>query len=159
MKDSGELRPNDYVYRKKHLTEIWCELCNVPWDGETPELYFTQLESDFVNTLVNKGKKQILVGAIPRSGKTYIMAGTILRHAKEHAERELNNGTPPTYNNYVIITPAPNETLPQYKEAFDNHIDFKRYNIEAGIIKNERDLDFNENQGKHFVYLISKFKF
>jgi hypothetical protein len=68
----------------------------------------------------------------------------------------LKNGTSPTYNNYVIITPAPNETLPQYKEAFDNHIDFKRYNIVAGIIKNERDLDFNENQGKHFVYLISK---
>lgn len=54
---------NDYVYRKKHLSEIWCELCNVPWDGETPELYFTQLESDFVNTLVNKDRQIFLINA------------------------------------------------------------------------------------------------
>lgn len=56
-------RHNDYVYRKKHLTEIWCELCNVPWDGEKPELYFTQLESDFVNTLVNKDRQIFLINA------------------------------------------------------------------------------------------------
>ena len=56
-------KDNDYVYRKKHLTEIWCELCNVPWDGETPELYFTQLESDFVNTLVNKDRQIFLINA------------------------------------------------------------------------------------------------
>ena len=118
--------------------------------------FHQELFIEKINTLVNRGVKQILVGAIPRSGKTYIMAGTILRHAREHTERELKNGTPPTYNNYVIITPVPNETLPQYKGVFDNHIDFKRYNIEAGIIKTESNLDFNENKGKHFVYLISK---
>ena len=56
-------KDNDYIYRKKHLTEIWCELCNVPWDGETPELYFTQLESDFVNTLVNKDRQIFLINA------------------------------------------------------------------------------------------------
>jgi hypothetical protein len=56
-------RHNDYVYRKKHLTEIWCELCDVPWDGETPELYFTQLESDFVNTLINKDKQIFIINA------------------------------------------------------------------------------------------------
>ena len=56
-------RHNDYVYRKKHLTEIWCELCDVPWDGDTPELYFTQLESDFVNTLINKDKQIFIINA------------------------------------------------------------------------------------------------
>ena len=53
----------DYIYRKKHLTQIWCELCNVEWDGETPELYFTQLESDFCSTIINKDKQIFLINA------------------------------------------------------------------------------------------------
>lgn len=113
------------------------------------ELFIEKINT-LMNTLIHKKNKNILVGAIPRSGKTYIMAGAILQHVKEHTRKEK------TYNNYVIITPAPNETLIQYKEAFDNHIDFKRYNIEAGIIKEGKDIKFNENNGKHFVYLISK---
>ena len=113
------------------------------------ELFIEKINT-LMKTLIHKKNKNILVGAIPRSGKTYIMAGAILRHVKEHIKNEK------TYNNYVIITPAPNETLVQYKDAFDNHIDFKRYNIEAGIIKAEKDIEFNENQNKHFVYLISK---
>ena len=113
------------------------------------ELFIEKINT-LMKTLIHKKNKNILVGAIPRSGKTYIMAGAILRHVKEHIKNEK------TYNNYVIITPAPNETLVQYKDAFDNHIDFKRYNIDAGIIKAEKDIEFNENQNKHFVYLISK---
>lgn len=113
------------------------------------ELFIEKINT-LMNTLIHKKNKNILVAAIPRSGKTYIMAGAILQHVKEHTRKEK------TYNNYVIITPAPNETLIQYKEAFDNHIDFKRYNIEAGIIKEGKDIKFNENNGKHFVYLISK---
>ena len=74
---------------------------------------------------MNEGNNEILIGAIPRSGKTYIMAGMILRHVKEHINQGLK-----TFNNYVIITPAPNETLSQYIEAFD-HIDFDKYNIKA----------------------------
>jgi hypothetical protein len=114
------------------------------------QLFIEKINS-LMNTLIHKGNKNILVGAIPRSGKTYIMAGTILQHVKQHTNER-------TYNNYVIITPSPNETLIQYKEAFDNHIDFKRYNIEAGIVKEGKykDIEFNENNGKHFVYLISK---
>ena len=162
-----------HFYKLKRLLELYGYFKDNPSKGyienfKAEYLKFVDKNSPFIprfhqelfiekiNTLVNRGVKQILVGAIPRSGKTYIMAGSILRHAREHTERELKNGTPPTYNNYVIITPAPNETLPQYKEVFDNHIDFKRYNIEAGIIKTESNLDFNENKGKHFVYLISK---
>jgi hypothetical protein len=114
---------------------------------------FVEKINALMKNIIHKKNKNILVGAIPRCGKTYIMAGAILRHVKEHMKTEK------TFNNYVIITPAPNETLNQYKETFDNHIDFQRYKIEAGIIKTENkdtDLEFNENKGKHFVYLISK---
>ena len=113
---------------------------------------FVEKITALMKTIIHTKNKNILVGAIPRSGKTYMMAGAILRHVKEHMKTER------TYNNYVIITPAPNETLIQYKETFDNHIDFKRYNIEAGIVKagKDKDIEFNENKGKHYVYLISK---
>ena len=123
--------------------------------------FHQELFIEKINAMINrfsiKENKQILVGAIPRSGKTYIMAGTILRHVKEHMKKELKSGiTKKTFNNYVIITPSPNETLKQYKEAFDDHIDFEKYDIEADIIRAENALVFDKNKDKHFVYLISK---
>ncbi len=35
----------DWVYNRKHLSEIWCDLFKIPWDGEEPELYFTDTET------------------------------------------------------------------------------------------------------------------
>lgn len=35
-----------------------------------------------IQELIDKGNKNILVGAIPRSGKSYIMAGSILEYVK-----------------------------------------------------------------------------
>ena len=51
----------DYVYRRRHVTEIWCELCGVKWDGPKPELYFTQLENDFCQTMINRDERPILM--------------------------------------------------------------------------------------------------
>lgn len=54
-------RHTDFIYRKKHLSEIWCQMYNIPFDGEKPELYFTQLEGDFVYSIVNKEKPIFLI--------------------------------------------------------------------------------------------------
>ena len=51
----------DYIYRRRHVTDIWCELCGVAWDGPTPEMYFTQLENDFCQTMVNRDERPILL--------------------------------------------------------------------------------------------------
>lgn len=51
----------DYIYNRKHLTELWCDLCGVEWDGEKPELYFTNLEYDFVADTIKKDKPIFLV--------------------------------------------------------------------------------------------------
>ena len=51
----------DYVYRRRHVTDIWCELCGVEWDGPTPELYFTQLENDFCQTMINRDDRPVLM--------------------------------------------------------------------------------------------------
>ena len=57
-------RDNDYIFRQKHLAQIWCDMYDIQWDGEQPELYFTQLENDFVQTLINKDKPIFLINAL-----------------------------------------------------------------------------------------------
>lgn len=52
---------SDYIYRRRHVTEIWCELCGVKWDGSRPEMYFTQLENDFCQTMINRDDRPILM--------------------------------------------------------------------------------------------------
>jgi len=56
-------RDNDYIFRQKHLAQIWCDMYDIQWDGEQTELYFTQLENDFVQTLINKDKPIFLINA------------------------------------------------------------------------------------------------
>ena len=54
-------KQTDTIYRTKHLTQIWCEMYGITWDGETPEMYFTSLEFDFLTQLVNKQKPIFLM--------------------------------------------------------------------------------------------------
>lgn len=56
-------RQTDYVYRTKHLSEIWCDMYNIEWDGEKPELYFTHLENEFLQTIIKKDKPIFLINA------------------------------------------------------------------------------------------------
>jgi hypothetical protein len=49
------------IYRKKHLSQIWCELCGVEFSGEEPELYFTVLEREQVNALINKNSPILII--------------------------------------------------------------------------------------------------
>jgi len=54
-------RCGDYILKKKHLTEIWCDMYNLKYDGDKPEVYFTGLEYDFLKTLINKDKPIFLL--------------------------------------------------------------------------------------------------
>jgi hypothetical protein len=56
-------RETDYVYRKKHLSEIWCDMYDLEWSGEQPELYFTHLEGDFLQTIIKKDRPIFLINA------------------------------------------------------------------------------------------------
>ncbi len=51
----------DHMYRRAHLTEIWCRLCGVPWDGPKPELYFTARERSMVKKVLAPTKKPIFL--------------------------------------------------------------------------------------------------
>jgi hypothetical protein len=70
--------------------------------------------------LINKGEKQILWGHIQRSGKSYIICGTIIEHSKKMKKC-----------NYLIITTAPNETIIQYENVLNcmQLIDYKIINL------------------------------
>lgn len=35
---------DDFIHKRKHLIEIWCDLCEVPYKGAKPSLHFTQRE-------------------------------------------------------------------------------------------------------------------
>jgi len=63
----------DYIYKRKHLSQIWCEMYSIEWDGEKPEMYFTNLEFDFLSTTLNKQKPIFLIqpfgGAAQQSHK------------------------------------------------------------------------------------------
>lgn len=56
----------------------------------------------------NNNKNKILWGHIQRSGKSYIMCGTIIEDSKNKNKC-----------NYLIITTAPNETIEQYINTFN----------------------------------------
>ncbi len=38
---------SDYLTESKHLIEIWCKLCEVPYDQELPELFLSKTEIDY----------------------------------------------------------------------------------------------------------------
>jgi len=53
----------DYLYKKRHLADVWCEMAGVPCDNITPELYFLENEKKMAQLFIekNKDKKIILL--------------------------------------------------------------------------------------------------
>lgn len=41
---------DDFFHRRKHLIDIWCELCGVEYDGSSPKLFFTEEEKEVVKS-------------------------------------------------------------------------------------------------------------
>lgn len=39
---------SDYILKKKHVIEIWCNLFNIPYNGEQPKLYLNDREKEIV---------------------------------------------------------------------------------------------------------------
>jgi hypothetical protein len=122
--------------------------------------FHQELFIEKISDLIKKEQKKILVGAIPRSGKTFIMAGTILADVIKDKKNGTNG-----FNNYVIITPAPNETLSQYYKTFnDDYYDFANNDIVAINVKDTQktygigisSTDLKGEENKHNVFLISK---
>jgi hypothetical protein len=78
---------------------------------------------------IDEGEKKILLGAKPRSGKTYCVGGLFIKYYKKYGSL-----------NALIITPAPNETLSQFTDdLFHKFRDF----IGINIIEIKKGTDFD----------------
>jgi len=107
-----------------------------------------------INKLIDEGEKNILVGAIPRSGKSYIMAGTILEYVKKSEAVY-----PGKKLKFLMMTPAPNETFGEYQAIFNNYIEFDQLGIKIDVYKGDANFkNIYSNKNKHCVIIISKQK-
>jgi hypothetical protein len=107
-----------------------------------------------INKLIDDGEKNILVGAIPRSGKSFIMAGTIIEYVKKNEALY-----PGKKLKFLMMTPAPNETFGEYQEIFNNYIEFDQLGINVITYKDEVSLkNICSDKKKHCVIIISKQK-
>ena len=107
-----------------------------------------------INKLIKNGEKNILVGAIPRSGKSFIMAGTILDYVRFNIQENPNKKL-----KFLMMTPAPNETFEEYKGIFNKYIEFEQLGID--VITHEGKIDSKQvcrNTNNHCVIIISKQK-
>jgi len=107
-----------------------------------------------INKLIEDGEKNILVGAIPRSGKSYIMAGAIIEYVK--SQEQLHPGKKVKF---LMMTPAPNETFKEYQSIFNTYIEFDKLGIDVVTYEgNDISKKICKNKDKHCVIIISKQK-
>jgi hypothetical protein len=98
--------------------------CNIPLEtilnsNKPPLVFRLHQKLGILKTLRMKkeGKTDILWGHIQRSGKSYIMSGSIIDDSLDKAKC-----------NYLIITTSPNETISQYLNVLDC-LQLKDYNV------------------------------
>jgi hypothetical protein len=89
-----------------------------------------------------ENKRKFIWGAVPRSGKSYMIGGLI--------SKRLMLGS---NNDIVLILGAKTETLPQFVEMFEKFEDFSAYTI---IVIDENSRKTGIKEGNKNIYLISQ---
>jgi len=143
----------DYLKSPKNIEDFQRDYLNVLKDVFIPRFH-QELFILKINKLIEQGEKNVLVGAIPRSGKSYIMAGTILEYVKK--QEQLHPGKK---LKILMMTPAPNETKGEYQDIFNKYIEFDKLGID--VITYEGKVNAKvicKNKDKHCVIIISKQK-
>ena len=51
----------DYLLKRDHLIRIWCQMCGVAYDNETPEMFFNSREIEYVKNNYVKNEPILLV--------------------------------------------------------------------------------------------------
>lgn len=52
---------SDYITETKHLIEIWCDLCKVPYSNETPELFLSAGEKKYFESFYRLDKPIMVI--------------------------------------------------------------------------------------------------
>jgi hypothetical protein len=53
----------DYILKRKHLIQIWCDICEVEYDGSSPQIYLNPLEIEVAKIQLNFDKPIMLIHA------------------------------------------------------------------------------------------------
>ena len=147
------LEQYNYLLSPSNIHDFQINYLNVLKDVFIPRFH-QELFILKINQLIENGEKNILVGAIPRSGKSYIMAGTILEYVKKQEELY-----PGKKIKFLLITPAPNETFGEYETIFNKYIEFDKLGIDVVTYKDGvTSKKVCKNKDKHCVIIISKQK-
>ena len=147
------LEQYDYLQSPTNINDFQVNYLNVLKDVFIPRFH-QKLFILKINKLIEDGEKNILVGAIPRSGKSYIMAGTILEYIKK--QEELHPGKK---LKILLMTPAPNETFGEYETIFNKYIEFDKLGIDVITYKDGvNSKKVCDKKDKHCVIIISKQK-
>jgi hypothetical protein len=147
------LEQYDYLQLPNNIHDFQSNYLNVLKDVFIPRFH-QELFILKINNLIEHGEKNVLVGAIPRSGKSYIMAGTILEYVK--TQEQLHPGKKVKF---LLITPAPNETFGEYETIFNKYIEFDKLGIDVVTYKDGvNSTKVCKNKDKHCVIIISKQK-
>jgi superfamily II DNA or RNA helicase len=91
-----------------------------------------------VMRLIRSGKKTILIGALPRSGKTY-MGAFIAKHFKK----------------ILIITTRPGETRTQWNKVFKEHREFSAYKVMDLNSSSSAEIAISNKKGDDMVTIAS----
>jgi len=91
-----------------------------------------------VMRVIHNGIKTTLIGALPRSGKTY-MGAFISKHFKK----------------ILIITTCPKETCPEWIEVFKRHRDFSEYDVKDLDSSSSENIASSNKNNKHMVAIAS----
>ena len=91
-----------------------------------------------VMRLIRSGKKTILIGALPRSGKTY-MGAFIAKHFKK----------------ILIITTRPGETRTQWNKVFKDHREFSAYKVKDLNSSSSTEIALSNKKGENMVVVAS----
>ncbi len=111
------------------------------------QLYFHQKYAVLKNIeIISRGDPYIegVMGQLPRMGKSHIMLGTILEYLKTKE-----------YSNVLILSTAPNDSLPPLLEDLNKYKDFEDFYFER-IEEDMDEKDFNEKMKKKNIFLASK---
>lgn len=96
--------------------------------------------------------KQILWGQIARSGKTFT-AGLLISKLKEYKFFDDIKTKENRQPSVLVITPAPGETMSQWKEMFEGFLDFIDFKVEVYNSKFKKDKYISD---KPTIFLCSK---
>jgi len=159
--DQSDLEQN--IYKLKLLLDQYNFLRDHKNKGLFESQYLKILKSPFIprfhqklfidriiQLIIEENEENILVGAIPRSGKSYIMMGSILEYVKQIHSRGITNKL-----NFILVTPAPNETFGEYQDIFNTYIDFDTLGINRVLLKSGRGRP-KVSPDKHNVFIVSK---